>query len=249
MTRLMGLAFWGQSRVDPHVEGKIHEPPRAMTWVLVALAGLATVGGGLGLPVGKHLMRDWLAPSFAGTEAAAAHAGEAAGHAAAGGHHVSGWLEVGLMGASVAAAVVGIGVGLWFYRKGRGERAEAAARKARWAYRILKGKYFVDELYDATVLRAYYKLCDLAGRFDVRVVDGLVNGTRHFTVGISYLSAFWDSWVVDGLVNSVGYTLRGGSWVLRRLQSGFVQAYAAAMVFGIFVLLCVYLFLEMGSQG
>jgi NADH-quinone oxidoreductase subunit L len=177
MTRLMGLAFWGQSRVDPHVEGKIHEPPRAMTWVLVALAGLATVGGGLGLPVGKHLMRDWLAPSFAGTEAAAAHAGEAAGHAAAGGHHVSGWLEVGLMGASVAAAVVGIGVGLWFYRKGRGERAEAAARKARWAYRILKGKYFVDELYDATVLRAYYALCRFFNGVDTHAVDGVVNRT------------------------------------------------------------------------
>ena len=56
--------------------------------------------------------------------------------------------------------------------------------------------------------------------------------------------AFWDSWVVDGLVNFVGWFVRTGSWMLRRFQSGFVQAYAATMVFGLFVLLCVYLFLS-----
>jgi NADH-quinone oxidoreductase subunit L len=118
------------------------------------------------------------------------------------------------------------------------------ARKAGGLYRLIRDKYRVDELYDATVLRAYYGLCDLSGRFDIRVVDGLVNGTRHFTVGSSYLSAFWDSWVVDGLVNLIGYTVRGGSWVLRRLQSGFVQAYAATMVFGLFVLICIYLYMS-----
>jgi NADH-quinone oxidoreductase subunit L len=114
----------------------------------------------------------------------------------------------------------------------------------RGLYQALKNKWYVDEIYDATVLKLFYKLCDLTARFDVRVVDGLVNGARHFTVAISYLSAFWDSWVVDGAVNFTGYAVQGGSWVLRRVQNGFVQAYAGAMVFGMFVLLCIYLYLS-----
>jgi hypothetical protein len=84
----------------------------------------------------------------------------------------------------------------------------------------------------------------MSARFDRRVVDGVVNGARHFTVGTSYLSAAWDSWVVDGLVNFIGYFIRAGSWILRRIQSGFVQAYATSMVLGLFVLLCIYLFMS-----
>ncbi|HXI01752.1 MAG TPA: hypothetical protein VNI57_01120, partial [Candidatus Saccharimonadales bacterium] len=134
--------------------------------------------------------------------------------------------------------------GAVYYRKGRGEKAAELARRMGGLYRLVRDKYRIDELYDATVLRAYYSGCDGAARFDARVVDGVVNGARNFTIGSSYLGAFWDSWVVDGLVNFVGWFVRTGSWMLRRLQSGFVQAYAATMVFGLFVLLCVYLFLS-----
>ena len=52
---------------------------------------------------------------------------------------------------------------------------------------------------------------------------------------------FVDSYVVDGLVNLAGYTVRGASWIFRKLQTGIVQSYATAMVLGIFVLVSVYL--------
>ena len=38
MFRLIGLTFWGKSRVDPTVEPKIHESPRSMTMPLILLA-------------------------------------------------------------------------------------------------------------------------------------------------------------------------------------------------------------------
>jgi hypothetical protein len=43
------------------------------------------------------------------------------------------------------------------------------------------------------------------------------------------------------LVNLAGYSVRGASWVLRRLQTGVVQSYATAMILGIFILVSVYL--------
>ena len=46
---------------------------------------------------------------------------------------------------------------------------------------------------------------------------------------------------MDLAVNGVGALVRGSSFVLRRAQTGLVQNYAAAMIFGSFVLLGIYL--------
>jgi len=104
MTRLMGLTFFGESRVDPHVAGHVHEVPGSMKWVLVALAGLSLGGGLLGLP-GHHFLERWLAPVFEPAMRAAARATE---------HHASMAQEVGLAAVSVMAGLLGIWVG-WSY--------------------------------------------------------------------------------------------------------------------------------------
>src|SRR3954449_4487502 len=45
MFRLMGLTFWGHSRVDPHVEPDIHESPRSMTIPLMILPAPSVLAG------------------------------------------------------------------------------------------------------------------------------------------------------------------------------------------------------------
>jgi NADH-quinone oxidoreductase subunit L len=167
MTRLVGLTFWGESRVDAHVEGHVHEVPSSMKYVLVTLALLSLIGGMLGLP-GMHVLEDWLAPVM---PKAAAHGAEGTS-----GNHVSPALEIGLMAVSVGAAALGILVGMRYYRRGRGERADAVARSAGGLYRLLHDKYRIDELYDATVLRGYYGLCRIFNLTDEYGVDGAVNG-------------------------------------------------------------------------
>ena len=81
---------------------------------------------------------------------------------------------------------------------------------------VLANKYYVDELYDATVVRGTWGLARLLSRFDAGVIDGLVNFSRHFTVVTALLSGFFDRYVVDGLVNLVGYVLSQSSRVFRR---------------------------------
>jgi len=108
----------------------------------------------------------------------------------------------------------------------------------------------VDEIYDAALIQNFYRACRAALAFDTRVVDGTVHLVRNFTVGTSYLSVFSDTWLVDGLVNLTGRMVRGASRQLRKLQTGLAQSYATAMVIGLFVLICIYLYLHMqGSQG
>ncbi|HZE89712.1 MAG TPA: hypothetical protein VE404_09195, partial [Verrucomicrobiae bacterium] len=75
---------------------------------------------------------------------------------------------------------IGILTGMYFYYRGKGERADEVVERAAPVYRLLKGKWFVDELYDATVLRAYYALCRGFDLFDKHVVDGVVNRSGDF---------------------------------------------------------------------
>ena len=107
-------------------------------------------------------------------------------------------------------------------------------------YKLLLNKYWVDELYDATVVRGTVKLADLLWEFDARVIDGVVNGARHLTVGSSWLSGIFDLQVIDGLVNLVGSAYDAASLQFRRLQVGFAQGYAMVMVFGAALLLGIF---------
>src|SRR5665213_1020247 len=62
MFRLIGLTFWGESRVDPAVEPNIHESGRAMTIPLILLAiPTIFIGLFLGLPFGASRLQGWLA--------------------------------------------------------------------------------------------------------------------------------------------------------------------------------------------
>jgi len=88
----------------------------------------------------------------------------------------------------------------WVFYLRRRELPARVAAASGPVYPLLLGKYWVDELYDATVLRAYYRLCDFFSTFD--------------------------KWVVDGLVNAVaGFTELVGQ-ALRLFQTGFVRNYA-----------------------
>ena len=170
------------------------------------------------------------------SEGAVPHEAEAHGE-----HSVA--LEYGLMLLAATLAVVTMRFGYNFYRGGV-ERADAVRRRFSSVYEVLKNKYWVDEFYDASILQSFYRLCRATLTFDVRVVDGAVHLVRNVTVGSSYLAVFWDTRIVDGLVNLTGRTIRGISGLLRKLQTGLTQSYASAMVFGLFVLICLYMYVS-----
>jgi NADH-quinone oxidoreductase subunit L len=165
---------------------------------------------------------------------ASAEAGEAAALSHMG--------ELALMGFSVLIGIVGIAVAYRFYVR----RPEIAANlKARLAgpHRVLTNKYYVDELYDATVINGTMASANGLWTFDRTVVDGAVNGTGWLTIFASWFSHIIDKYVVDGLVNLVGSILQESSFVFRRLQTGLIQNYALLMLFGVFAFVSLYLVL------
>jgi NADH-quinone oxidoreductase subunit L len=113
-----------------------------------------------------------------------------------------------------------------------GTTPHAIAERVPALYRAVANKYFVDEIYDATLIAGTDALARGSWEFDARVIDGAVNGTRHLTVGTSFFSGLFDLNVVDGAVNLVARIYEVSSLALRRVQTGLVQRYALVMTVG-----------------
>jgi NADH-quinone oxidoreductase subunit L len=141
--------------------------------------------------------------------------------AAPGGGHEAGGevdsaLEITLMGVSSAIALGGILLAAFLWLKRR-DIVAALAHQFAGVHRVLLNKYYVDEVYDAAIVQP------------VRVVsqDGLWRGV--------------DVRLIDGAVNGAGTIVAGGAWMLRRLQTGSVRAYAGSVFIGVVVILGYYL--------
>jgi NADH-quinone oxidoreductase subunit L len=232
-----------------------HESPKSMTIPLQILAVGAVVAGFVGIPAalgGGNAIEHFLEPSFvaravvaeaptapAAHEAAVAAAAHGAGPAEAV-HHISWAAEMGLMGLSVLVGIIGILTAYRFYVRAP-EIAENLARRWSGAHRVLSNKYYVDEIYGATIVAGTLRSADGLWAVDRNVVDGAVNGSGWLTVVSAWFSHLIDKYLVDGLVNLVGAVLEESSFLFRRFQSGLVQNYALVMLFGVFAFVSVYL--------
>jgi len=233
MFRLVSLTFYGKFRGTPEQEAHVHESPKTMTVPLIILAFLSVVGGYVGIPLlhGGNKIGEFLSPillPLSGREAAQ--------------HHPAVSLELALMGASVAAAAVGLFLALAWYKKGEGRVPARIAAAYPGVYRAVSNKYFVDELYEGAFVEGVGKG---GGRimwdFDATVVDLIPNGSAAVTRGFSSISSLFDQYIVDGLVNGVADTLQAGYRLSKRAQTGRVQNYALVMGGGLFCLVAVYL--------
>jgi NADH-quinone oxidoreductase subunit L len=202
MFRLIFLTFHGAPRFDEH-HIHVHESPRNMTVPLIVLAVLSVAGGWMAAPVlwhgGDHF-DEYLAPVFA--DAAAIR--EAAAGAAA---HDLYTLELLLMGAAVLVSAIGFFVA-WRFYVARPATPEKLAESLHAPYRLMLNKYYVDELYDAAVVRPIQRTSE------------------------TVLWRFFDAGVIDGSVNGVAAVARGVGNRVRRLNSGNTRSYAAWVVTG-----------------
>ena len=222
MFRLVFMTFHGESRVDPSIHP--HESPKVMTTPLVVLAGLATVGGLLGIPLfhGWHILHNWLEPVLHFDLAHALHQSEHMLHEA--GRHAPSWshllqpeehnlwIEVFLMVFSLAVAITGIFGAYIFYIK-RPDLPDKVI-EGQWGYDLVQNKYYIDELYDESIVQPTVEGSKLLWKeCDAKAIDGTVNGTA----------------------NTIGWFSRQA----QVFQSGFVRNYALFIVVGFISLLLV----------
>jgi NADH-quinone oxidoreductase subunit L len=226
MFRLIFLTFHGEERFDTqHVHP--HESPPTMLTPLKILALLSVIGGMVvGLPPENGLFHAFLSYAFPH-----AQAHEAVFHL---------WPDLPLMLLSTLVAVAGWFTAYHLYIQ-RPERANELAEKYAFAYEVLLNKYYIDEFYQAFIVRPVMWSMNAFWTVDERVVDGIVNAFATFTRLYSNWSGFLDRLVVDGSVNGVAVLVQSGARAFRLLQTGLVQNYLLVMALGVFVFATLYL--------
>jgi NADH-quinone oxidoreductase subunit L len=192
--RLVFVVFWGESHVDPHHADHIHEPSPTMTVPLVMLAILSIATGYFGIP-------GFISPALPNPGGSEVHHGDPAANV--------------IMLFASAMGIAGIVAAYIVYVRSP-MLPQRLAEKWKQAYALSFNKWYVDELYDRTIVKPTVDLANgLWRKMDVAVIDGLVNGVGSATM-------LW------------GRTMR-------LIQSGEVQHYALAMALGAVVILGVYL--------
>ncbi|RZJ73352.1 NADH-quinone oxidoreductase subunit L [Flavobacterium sp.] len=136
MFRLLYLTFFKDFRGTDEQKHHLHESPALITFPLIILAILATVGGALSLP-GNSWLNHYLSPIIAHK----AHGGE---------HHLDNTAYM-LMAIAVVGGLIGIGIAYAKYLK-KGEVPPADAQMTGF-HKLLYNKFYVDEIYDTVFVK------------------------------------------------------------------------------------------------
>ncbi len=221
MFRLMFLGFHGTYRGNNHP----HESPAVMTAPLLFLAVPAAFSGLLNLTGG-----------FSGLFGHGEPTSIIEGLFGAFAHPLT-WLSLALAGAGMFLAYA-------IYIKGW-LSAESISRRFGALYELVRRKYFFDELYEKVIgelllLRGLFTGFHF---FDSRILDNGLNTViveNAITRRLFGRMKYFDEKAVDGAVNAVAdNTVVAGS-MLRRAQTGQLQAYGLFITFGILAIVVVF---------
>ncbi|EDN70796.1 NADH-plastoquinone oxidoreductase, chain 5 [Beggiatoa sp. PS] len=205
--RMFFMTFHGKERMDEHTREHLHEPPRVVTWPLIALAVPSIFIGMIAInpllfgsyfkeaifvesihnPFAEYISHGFFSDLF-----------HFIGHA--------------FTQAPVYLAFAGVGAAWFFYMK-RPDLPAIIAERFSLLYKILVDKYGLDRFNDWFFARGSRRIgCGLWEMGDVKLIDGLI---------------------VNGSAKSVAWF----SGHLRHIQTGYLYHYAFAMIIGLAVLL------------
>ncbi len=223
MGRQIFMVFFGAGRTEAAKHA--HESPKVMLVPLIILAALSVVGGAMNLPKLEWLTQ-WLEHTIE------IHPGEFN-------------LLVALL--STVVALAGIGLAYLIYGRQPMMTADDPLQKGLGPiFTFLNGKWYVDELYSALIIRPFEALCRFAAftldwdlwhdKFHDIVLAGGFRALAEFTAGAV------DKGIVDRFFDGLAGLVRLTAGALRRVQTGYVRNYALAVLVGVLGILSFFLF-------
>ena len=198
MFRLMYLTFFNDFRGTEEQKHHLHESPALITIPLVILATLAAIGGAISLP-GHSWLNHYLAPLFA-------HKSHEA--------HTLGTTEYTLMAVATIGALFGIAIAYSKYLKKK--EIPVADSEVQGLHKVLSNKYYLDEIYMATIVKPIYMISNFAKKYVEKFISKAVIGLGGATYALS---------------------IKG-----KKIQNGNIGVYLFAFIFGMVGFL-VYVFI------
>jgi len=170
MFRLLYLTFYGKFRGSKQQENQVHESPSVMTVPLMVLAGLAIIGGYIGLPHalgGNNRFHAWLEPLI--RKHGIIHEGLHLGVPTA---------EYMVMILSVVVVIIGILLAKKWYLD-KPESTESLSKTG--VHTLLYNKYWIDQIYDTVISKPLVKASELIAKYiDQGTIDAFYNGLASF---------------------------------------------------------------------
>lgn len=217
MTRQVSYVFFGTWRGHGHP----HESPKVMTTPLAILAFFAMALGALGTPAWPWF-RAFLENRAVGVEMGLLRESE----------------FLGMLATSCVIVAVGIGFGWLLYgsKSPAAEEPDVIERAVPPVWAVLRDKFYIDELYGATVIAFYTWWAKVADWLDRRVWGGVVALVALAFRGGAQLSRLSDEYWVNGGFDKGCEELANSGGLLARVQNGRVQAYLRVLAFAVVVL-------------
>ncbi len=226
MARATFLTFFGTYKGH----GEPHESPRIMTVPLIILAVPSALMGIFNIP-GLSLGRlrnytEWLSVRLVPM----------------GDYHPEA-IDWGLAMIGLAAAVLGVLVGYAIYFKDAETQLERDSFEIPLLFPLLRKKYYIDDL--ALGIVALFtgpiaRFVNWTNTYVIDIIPNAIGGSVKALGGFVY--GVLDQKGVDGVFNGLSAATDGAGSVVRKLQTGRVQQYAAAMVAGALILVALFVF-------
>ncbi len=209
-----------------------HESPSLMTIPLIILAACSILLGFIGTPAWP-----WFQGFLSGDSA----------HVELGKLFESEVMRTLLL--STAIVAVGIGLGWWLYgRKPVPEANEpdVLERMRPDLFALFQRKYFVDKLYEHSIIRLNAWWARTCNWLDEIIWNGVVQFVSYLVIGVSWLNRFFDEYVVNKSFDEGCRRIADSGGVISRLQNGKIQNYLRVIGIALTVLV---LFLIWGCRG
>jgi NADH-quinone oxidoreductase subunit L len=235
MTRQVCYVFFGRrpaaSGSSRHPAAQPHESPAVMTVPLAILAVLAVLTGFFGTPAWP-----WFEAYLNG------------GHATLDVGNIFADGQMGVMATSTVVITVAIALSGWIYYKAAAQsprQTDPLENAQPFVFNCLRRKFFIDELYEATVIRLNAVFSRFSDWLDRKLWDGVVRAVSALTVLLAKASRGTDESVVNRGFDQGCEGLRDGGKVAARWQDGQVQRYLRVIGAAVGLLL---VFLIWGSK-
>ncbi|MDQ7959205.1 NADH-quinone oxidoreductase subunit L [Flavobacterium lindanitolerans] len=162
MFRLLYLTFFKEFRGTEEQKHHLHESPGLITFPLIVLAILSTVGGFISFP-GHSWLNEYLKPIFIGGREE---------------HHLDSTTFI-LMGVAVVGALIGIGIAYSNYIKK--SQVPAEDNEITGFSKVLYNKFYVDEIYMAVIVKPIYAIASFSKNFIETALSGFIFGLGKVT--------------------------------------------------------------------
>ncbi|KQS46400.1 MAG: NADH-quinone oxidoreductase subunit L [Flavobacterium lindanitolerans] len=162
MFRLLYLTFFKEFRGTEEQKHHLHESPGLITFPLIVLAILSTVGGFISFP-GHSWLNEYLKPIFIGAREE---------------HHLDSTTFI-LMGVAVVGALIGIGIAYSNYIKK--SQVPAEDNEITGFSKVLYNKFYVDEIYMAVIVKPIYAIASFSKNFIETALSGFIFGLGKVT--------------------------------------------------------------------